>query len=307
MLNWRKLTPVYVPMLSSATLLAQGELFHLGNGKLRADDHLAPHWHDTYELGFFRKGHGILVLGNREYTYAPGQVYIINDLEPHMAYSVDPHSTLFVVHFHPALLENSWIGQVRSEALMPFSPDFNSNGPLIPIDDPVTKPVRRILEKIHLEATQHDAAWEVIVTGLIVQAVGHLARRLLKQSGNILADPRRRQALKQIQPILELIEDQFAEPLSLDDMAQQAYISRSHCCALFQLALNTSPIAYRNARRLAEARRLLQQTDMTMREIGFQVGFSSVQQFNRLFLRETGTTPTKFRLQFYTSAQNIGS
>lgn len=307
MLNWRGLTPVFAPALSGANLLAQGELFWVGDGQLTSHDRLAPHWHDTYEMGFILSGSGIIVLGAQEYTYQPGQVYIINDLEPHMGYTDEALAELFVIHFHPSLLDDSWIARIRSEAHVPFSPDFNRQGPLLPLDDPYTPLVRAILQDIRQESALRRPAWEVIVGGSIFQATGHLARRLLQQTDPNHYDPRRRHAFQQIRPILHLVETRYAEPLTLDDMAKAAYVSRSHCCALFQIALNTTPIAYRNARRLTEARRLLQNTDMTVREIAFQVGFSSVQEFNRLFLRETGITPTKYRYRSVTPLQKISS
>jgi AraC-like DNA-binding protein len=297
--DWHSLTPVYAPELSGANLMAQGEVFWIGDGRLCPQDRLPPHWHDTYEMGFIHTGTGVIVLGEEEYPYQPGQIYIVNDLEPHMGYTDAPCTELFVVHFHPALLDENWITQIRTEAHVPFMPNFSPSGPLIPLDDEVTVPVRNILEKIRQEAKHRDNAWEIVVGGLILQAIGNLARRLLNNTDFSLQDMKRRQALKQIRPILHMVEQRYAEPLSLDEIAQEAYISRSHCCALFQTALNTTPIAYRNSRRLTEARRLLQNTDLTVREIAYQVGFSSVQQFNRLFLRETNMSPTRFRQRLF--------
>ena len=305
--QWRKMTPVYVSALSSVDVLAAGELFHIGDGELHLNNPLAPHWHDYYEMGFFHSGTGIEVVGDHEYPYEPGQVYIINGMEPHMGYSHDPRTSLFVVHFHPALVNDNWITRMRTEAHVPFLPDFSRYGPIIPLNDSVTVPVRNLLERVRIEAIQREDAWEVVVGGLILQAIGLLARRLLAVASPSLEDQKRREALKRIHPVIRLIEDRYAAPLTLDEMAAAACVSRSHCCALFQLALDTTPIAYRNSRRLTEAQRLLQGTDQTICEIAYQIGFSSVQEFNRLFLRKIGMTPTRFRQHFYKSVQNISS
>jgi AraC-like DNA-binding protein len=296
MVNWRKLTPVYANGLSTATLLAEGRLFSMGDAHLTNTDHQPPHWHETYEIGYVCSGAGIIVLGQREYSYRPGQVYIINDLDPHMGYTEEPYSRLFCVHFHPAILDEGWIGHMRGEARLPFLPDFGgAHGPLIPLDDPVTAPVRGILQQIREEALHREVVWEVIVGGMILEATGYLARRLIRQVGGTVEDRQRRESLKRIGAILRMIDERYAEPLTLDEIAGAAHLSRSHCCALFRLALGTSPIAYRNARRLAEARHLLQSTDIPVHEIARQVGFSSVQEFNRLFRRESGVTPTRYR------------
>lgn len=304
--DWRKLTPVYEPGLSSATLLAEGRLFAIGDAHLSVRDYIAPHWHETYELGFACSGTGIIALGDREYPFQPGQVYIINDLQPHMGYTANEYARLFTVHFPPTILDDGWMAQMCGEAHAPFSRDFGG-APLLPLDDPVNAPVRAILEQIREEANSARPAWQIMVGGLILQAIGHLTRRILVQSDQPITNYDQREALQRIEPILHLIEARYAEPISLDDMAHAAYLSRSHCCALFQRALNTTPITYRNARRLSEARHMLRTTHCTIQEIAYRVGFSSVQEFNRLFRRESGQTPSEFRQQFSKPHQKISS
>lgn len=299
--DWRSLPPTFEPALSRAQLASKGLLFWLGDGQVSTRTPLPLHWHDTYELGIILKGRGVFVVGEHEYPYQPGQPYIIDDIKPHMAYPTVDAVDLFVVHFQPELLTESWIGQMRAAAQIPFIPDFSrsGSGPMLPLDDPMTPTISGLLYAIRSEGAQQQPAWEVIISGLILQVVGHLARRLMRDDCLIQPDQKKREAYQRIRPILHLIEDRFADELTLDDMANEAYLSRSHCCALFQQALNTTPIAYRNRRRLREARHLLLHTDLTVRAIAYQIGFSSVQEFNRLFLREVSMTPTEFRRHFY--------
>jgi AraC-like DNA-binding protein len=305
--DWHKYTPVYSPVLSTAHLIAEGALFHLGPGALSPQSPQPPHIHDCYEIGYIQSGYGILMLGDQEYPFEAGQVYIINDLAPHMGYAMDGMVQLFAVHFQPAIIDGSWISQMRAETQLPFLPNFNRHGPLLPVDDPVNGTVRELLDAMRTEAEHAETAWEVIVSGLIVQAAGHLARRLLANADDVVGDQRRRDAFQRIQPILKLIEDDYTRPLSLDEMAGTAHLSRSHCCALFQLALGTTPIAYRNNRRLMEGQRLLRNTTLTVREIAYRVGFRSVQEFDRLFRREVGMPPRAFRQQFDEALRNIRS
>lgn len=303
MFDWRRLPPVFEPALSRAYLAEHDYMFWLGDGELRAQDRSPRHWHDTYEIGLIHHGHGVLAVEDREYPYYPGLVYIIDDGKPHMCYSESPTTSLFVIHFQVALLWNSWIGQMRAETQLPFIPEFAGENPFIPPDDPIAPAVTGLLYAIRDEGLVRGHAWEVVVAGLILQTVGHLTRRLLKQPDVRFPDLHRREALQRIRPILDLIEESFAEPLSLDDMAKAAYLSRSHCCALFKVALNTTPVAYRNLRRLNEARRLLLETNLTVRAVAYEVGFSSAQELNRLFLRENHVTPTKFRQRFLEDAR----
>ncbi len=300
MINWRSLTPVYVPVLCSTHLVEHDRLFHLGPGELHRSTPQARHIHDCYEIGVITSGYGVFVLGDEEYPFQTGQVFIINDLQPHMAYTDDSCETvgLFVVHFHPAIITDSWITKMRSETWLPFTLDFNRSGPMIPLHDPSTPILRDLLNQIADEAEQQEHAWEIVTGGLLIQAAGHLARRLLHEQDTPPQYHERREALRRISSALRLVESRFADPLTLDDMAQAALVSRSHLCALFNTALGASPIAYRNSRRLVEGERLLRSTDLPIHEIAYSVGFSSAQEFNRLFLRQVGMQPSQFRRAF---------
>ncbi len=309
MTNWRSLTPVYVPVLCSTHLVEQDRLFHLGPGELHRSAPQARHIHDCYEIGVVLSGYGVFVVGDEEYPFETGQVFIVNDLQPHMAYTADSCDVvgLFVVHFHPAVITDSWITKMRSETWLPFTLDFNRSGPMIPLDDPATPLLRDLLDAIWLEAERHEHAWEVVIGGLLIQAAGILARRLLHDQQTPPQYHEQREALRRISPALRLVESRFAEPLTLDEMAQAALVSRSHLCALFSTALNASPIAYRNSRRLVEGQRLLRSTDLPIHEVAYTVGFSSAQEFNRLFLREVGMQPSQFRRAFDGACQKISS
>ncbi len=249
-----------------------------------------------YEIGCILKGTGIIAMGQRVYPYVAGQIYIINDLEPHRYYSGDEGSQLLVVHFHPGLLESRWGGQMQREVRVPLVSQFGQHGPLIPPDAPLTAPIRTLLEALREEALRRRPLWDVIASGLLLQAVGLLRRQMTQAIEYSPEELQRRRALKRIQPILELLQTRYTEGLSLDELASAGCMSSSYCCELFQVALGTTPIAYRNGLRLTEARRLMQTTDLTVHDIAYRVGFQSVQQFNRLFRRDIGCSPSHFRM-----------
>lgn len=297
--NFRSLKPVYVPVLCSAHLAAHDKLFHLGEGAVYRCAPEAPHIHDSYEIGLILDGFGYFYVHGTFHAFEAGQVYIINDLQPHMAYTAEDCEVvrLFVVHFNPALITGSWITKMRSETWLPFTMDFNTGSPMIPLDDPITPRLRSIMQQIAEEAESKNEAWEVVLGGLLIEATGFLARRLMHDPDTTSSHHKRRDALRRISPALQLVESRFADRLTLDDMAEAVMVSRSHLCALFNTAMGISPITYRNTRRLAEGQHLLRSSDMTIYDIAHTVGFSSVQEFNRLFLKEVGVQPLQFRRQ----------
>jgi mannose-6-phosphate isomerase-like protein (cupin superfamily) len=49
---------------------------------------ISVHYHDYYEINFIQEGSGTYYFGNKQYHISPGQVFVINDREPHYAYGI---------------------------------------------------------------------------------------------------------------------------------------------------------------------------------------------------------------------------
>lgn len=296
---WHTFAPLFDTGQSNGHLVAQGEAFAIVDAVITSAQLVPPRLHNVYEIGCILRGTGIIVIGQRMYPYLPGQVYIINDLEPHRCFSDDEESQLFVVHFHSRLLESGEARQKHHEIDSPLLSGFGPHSPLIPLDDPLTAPIRTLLEALREEAQSKRPLWDVIASGLLLQAVGLLVRKVTKTIEYSHEELQRRRALRRLQPVLELLQTRYTEALSLDELAKAGCMSSAYCCELFHFAFGTTPIAYRNGLRLAEARRLMQADDLTIHDIAYRVGFQSVQEFNRLFRRETGCSPSQFRDQLH--------
>lgn len=93
-----------------------------------------------------------------------------------------------------------------------------------------------------------------------------------------------------------LIDDGFASDFSLGDLAAVAGLSRFHFLRSFKRATGLTPVAYRNQRRVAEARRLLR-SGRTIAEIALEVGFADQSHLTRHFQRIVGTSPARYREQ----------
>jgi AraC-type DNA-binding domain-containing proteins len=89
----------------------------------------------------------------------------------------------------------------------------------------------------------------------------------------------------------------FTRPLTLNDMAAVACLSPNHFLRSFKTVFHQTPHQYLTALRLEHARRLLTQTDSSVTDICFAVGFTSLGSFSWLFRRQVGVSPDAFRKQ----------
>mgnify|MGYP000755642574 len=91
------------------------------------------------------------------------------------------------------------------------------------------------------------------------------------------------------------MDKNYAEPLSLDDLEATYRISRYRICREFSFHFGESPMRYLNSRRIDAAKRLLLTTDLSVHEVGSQVGIENTNHFINLFKKDTGTTPLSFK------------
>ncbi|AFA71847.1 putative transcriptional regulator, AraC-family [Gordonia polyisoprenivorans VH2] len=96
----------------------------------------------------------------------------------------------------------------------------------------------------------------------------------------------------------ELVDARFAEPLTVDDMAAAARLSRAHFSRAFTSAYGETPHAYLQTRRLERAASMLRNTDRSVTDICIAVGLRSVGSFTTSFARAYGKTPTAYRASF---------
>ncbi len=102
----------------------------------------------------------------------------------------------------------------------------------------------------------------------------------------------------------DLADIRFAEPITVDDMAAAAGLSRSHFSREFTRTFGESPRAYLQTRRLERAAALLRSTDRSVATICMDVGLESVGSFTTSFVRAFGRTPTEYREAFPPAASH---
>jgi YesN/AraC family two-component response regulator len=91
------------------------------------------------------------------------------------------------------------------------------------------------------------------------------------------------------------ISNHQSEYFSLSDLARSVHVSTFYLCKIFKKATGLTFIEFRNRLRIQSAKKLLVNPNLSVSEIAYRVGFQSLTQFNRLFRRTVGESPTAFR------------
>lgn len=112
---------------------------------------------------------------------------------------------------------------------------------------------------------------------------------------NVLAQTSARAEPAKIWKARCYIEEHSDEKLSLTAVARFAKISPNHLSEKFKEVTGKNFVEYVALRRFGKACALLQNRNLRVSEIAFEVGFQSLSQFNRVFRKLSGTSPTEYR------------
>ncbi|MGN0402936.1 MAG: AraC family transcriptional regulator [Acetatifactor sp.] len=100
---------------------------------------------------------------------------------------------------------------------------------------------------------------------------------------------------KNLQKVIRRIEASYNHDISLDELAGEAHMSRSHFCRQFKNFTNLTPMEYLNRYRIMKCCEYLIKTEWEIKHIIYTCGYNNVSYFNRVFKKETGCTPGEYR------------
>jgi AraC-like DNA-binding protein len=97
--------------------------------------------------------------------------------------------------------------------------------------------------------------------------------------------------------VRDRIDREYAQPLDVEALARDAHMSAGHFSRQFRLAYGESPYSYLMTRRIERAMALLRRGDLSVTEVCFEVGCSSLGTFSTRFTELVGMPPSIYRRQ----------
>jgi len=101
--------------------------------------------------------------------------------------------------------------------------------------------------------------------------------------------------LARLRRVRDLIDREYAQPLNVEALARVVHMSAGHLSREFRRAYGESPYAYLMTRRIERAMALLRRGDLSVTEVCFEVGCSSLGTFSTRFTELVGVPPTTYR------------
>jgi AraC-like DNA-binding protein len=101
--------------------------------------------------------------------------------------------------------------------------------------------------------------------------------------------------LARLRHVRDRIDREYAEPLDVEALAQGEHMSAGHLSRQFRLAYGESPYSYVMTRRIERAMALLRRGDLSVTDVCFEVGCSSLGTFSSRFTELVGVPPSIYR------------
>ena len=113
--------------------------------------------------------------------------------------------------------------------------------------------------------------------------------------------------LARLRRVRDRIDRDYAQPLDVEALARGVHMSAGHLSRAFKLAYGESPYGYLMTRRIERAMALLRRGDLSVTEVCFAVGCSSLGTFSTRFTELVGVPPSVYRRDATRSTAGIPS
>lgn len=189
----------------------------------------------------------------------------------------------------PVVVGEKKIGYLRAAPILAETPTAGRFAKMKPKMEPDKSGSQKIQEAYLELASMDKEKYRAVVTLLSMFAIQ------LSEMANRIALEKQQAEPKVVILAKRFINEHLDEKLTLDRVSQEVGVSSFYFCKLFKQTTGLSFTEYINRRRVEWAKKKLLAPDTRVTEVAFDVGYMSLSQFNRSFLKYAGESPTRYR------------
>lgn len=257
-----------------------------GRAKLyQPDRRVTTHAHREGHLIFLLEGQDShQIVSGMRYELTPVSATAINPWEPHDFNPGDSHGGIFVLTLY---IKPIWFLEVARSARSALR--FGRTQ--IEVTDFIGRSIRKVVTLL-LEDCGND-----LFEGYLYE----LTQQCYDQSWQWNPAAPLRDGIRtsstdfRVRKSMRLIGERLGDEIELDLIARDAGLSRPHFYKLFRQQTGITPNLFLNTLRMEQAIRNLAESDQSVTDIGFDLGFSSQSGFTRFFRSNVGMAPTEYR------------
>lgn len=252
------------------------------------------HRHLQFEIVIFKEGCGVYKTKHHSYTILPGDVFVFASDEIHCITEINSKTDLIYtnIQFEPRYIMGTEHKSLSSEN---FSFCFHHRSRFqnrLPRNNPSTDKIRELILLMENEFRQKNSEYELMVRLHLMNILIILIRDF-HYSEEINQN---RNHYNNILKTVYYIDENITNSLSLKDLSEFAGLSPNYFSTVFKQINGVSLWDYITAKRVELATHLINNCpEKTMLDIAVTCGFNNTANFNKMFKKHTGLTPSQYK------------
>lgn len=253
---------------------------------IHSADKFAMHLHSEIEIVFVLKGSINISIGNKNHLLKENDIMIVNSNEVHSTSRTDEKNMILILQIDSSYYSRYYEDIKKVRFCCSSFGDMNEEENL--------DIIREYLAKIVWENNKKDKGYKLILES----ETSKILSFLLNNFNCYFVEEEEVQSIKndmsRIENIITYIDNNFQKKITLQDVADNEYLSVYHTSRFITKTLGLSFQEYLNYKRLDKFIDLLGSTDKTITEISYESGFPSPKSLNRLFKIEYNCSPSEY-------------
>jgi AraC family transcriptional regulator of arabinose operon len=235
---------------------------------------------NDYYMAYNHHGNMKIRMSGHEYQLEPGSVFIYRPHEEqYYGHGKNKAFMSHWVHFTGYGVEELLSGAGLSEKCV-----FNVG---------ISKTIANIYEAMLLELKDKNPGYELMVSSFLINLVAVIARKLDPEFYGNLSESR-----KEIHDSVRYINNNYDKRIYIKELAEMAHLCPDRYTCIFKEVMGITPLQYIINLRIQKSCELIRRTSLGIGQIAAMVGFDDQLYFSRLFKKNNGLSPSKYRAKF---------
>lgn len=253
------------------------------------------HQHPEAQLTAILSSEGKVIAGDYIGNFKPGDVFLIGPNLPHVFRNdqkyykdeTDQRAQSITVFFEWQSFGDKFLALPELKGLHEFS-KLSERG--LAIRDPLGARVKQLIQKMF----QKNEMDRLIILLKILNLLTNSSEKEPLASSGAYSDYDENDG-KKLGDVYRFTMREYHRKIQLEEIAEVAHMTTNSFCRYFKKRTRKSYIDFLTEIRIGQAKKLLQQGDLSISQISYEVGFNNLSNFNRKFKEVCSITPTEFK------------
>lgn len=251
------------------------------------------HWHKEWEWIWVEKGKMNLTIAGKRVTAQKNDILFINSTELHGINSIKKSASIHhAIVFSPQILSGKYSDQFQLETLGPLIANQFQFNTLIEASK--SQKYLPFFKKIVNAHQKKEKNWYFFVKINLMEIL-----YLLINDNKIFENNTAINHLVNFSDVIVYIHQNYMKKINIDNLANQANISKGHFIRQFHEEMGLTPIEYLNNFRIYKATKLLEKSSYNVTEICYSCGFNNLSYFIKVFKEKVGISPKQYALKHH--------